>query len=88
VADENPLRRAGHAFGRCVIADPGIHTKLPPIAVIAGCEMKVRSIVFDLAFGLPSRSSKLRSQRIMKTDHSSTKTRLVEVLARTEWPFT
>jgi len=40
VADENPLRRPAHPFGRYAFADPGIHTKLPLNAVAAGCEMK------------------------------------------------
>jgi len=48
------------------------------IAVI-DCAMKVRSIVFDLAFGVLSIEQLfdgLRS-RIMKIDHSSTRTRLL-----------
>jgi DNA-binding NarL/FixJ family response regulator len=69
VADENPLRRAGHPSGECVFTDPGIPTKLPPIAVIAGWEMKA-SIVFDLAFGLPTRLSNLRCRSRRNETHN------------------
>jgi hypothetical protein len=64
-----------------VFADPGFHTILPPIAVLASGEMKFRSIVFDLAFRLPSRSTDLDGLRIVKKDRSSSMTLLIEIPA-------
>jgi DNA-binding NarL/FixJ family response regulator len=69
-----------------VFADPGIHAKLPRIVVIAGCEMKARSIVFDLAFGLPSLATNVRC-RAKRGDFMSAGSPPIRILSVDDHPL-